>query len=93
MRVPNTKVIVFNAAAVLISVGAVAMVVRSWVFTPQAAPCAERYLTLTSFALAARAAFCSSPADLQSGLGGEDAGVIDNLTVSRGSKGRPLLSA
>jgi hypothetical protein len=82
MSMPNTKVIVFNAAAVIVAVGAVAMVVRSWIFTPSAAPCSERYLTVTSFALE-RSGVLLVPADLQSGLGGKDAGVVENLGIAR----------
>ena len=48
-KVPDAKVIVFNAAAVLIAVAAAAAVIRSWVFTPTAAPCSERYTSSTAF--------------------------------------------
>jgi hypothetical protein len=79
---PNTKVIVFNAAAVLIGVAAVGAVVRSFVFSPSAAPCSDRYTSSTSFALE-RAGVVLTAADLQSSLGGKDAGVIDNLAIAK----------
>jgi hypothetical protein len=82
MKLPATKVIVFNAAAVLVTAAAVGAVVRSWVFTPTAAPCSERYLNTTSLALERGGAVLTA-ADLQAGLGGNDAGVLENVAVAR----------
>jgi hypothetical protein len=81
-NVSNTKVIVFNAAAVLIGVAAVGAVVRSFVYSPSAAPCTDRYASSTSFALE-RAGVMLTAADLQSSLGGKDAGVIENLAIGK----------
>jgi Polysaccharide lyase 14 len=81
-KVPDAKVIVFNAAAVLIAVAAAAAVIRSWVFTPTAAPCSERYTSSTAFSLD-RAGVVLTAADLQSSLGGKDAGVIENLAIAK----------
>jgi hypothetical protein len=81
-KTPNTKVIVFNAAAVLIAVAAVGAVVRSLVLTPSATPCSDRYTSSTTFALE-RAGTMLTAADLQSGLGGKDAGVIENLAIAK----------
>ena len=81
-KVPDAKVIVFNAAAVLIAVAAAAAVIRSWVFTPTAAPCSERYTSSTTFSLD-RAGVVLTAADLQSSLGGKDAGVIENLAIAK----------
>lgn len=82
MKRLDARVIVFNAAAVLIGVTAVVAVVRSWVFSPTAAPCSERYINSTAFALE-RAGVVLTAADLQSSLGGKDAGVIDNMSIAR----------
>jgi hypothetical protein len=81
-KTPDAKVILFNAAAVMIGVAAVAGVVRSFVFSPTSAPCSERYTSSTSFALE-RAGVLLSAADLQAGLGGKDVGVIENLAIAR----------
>jgi hypothetical protein len=78
----DARVIVFNFAAVLIAVTAVAAVVRSWVFTPSAPPCSERYINSTVFALE-RGGVTLTAADLQSSVGGMDAGVIDNLSIAK----------
>jgi hypothetical protein len=80
MKPPTTKVIIFNAAAVLITVGALVGALRSYVFKPTAAPCTERYVNATSFALE-RAGVVLAAADLQSSLGGNDAGVLENLAI------------
>lgn len=82
MKQLDTKVIVFNAAAVLIGLAAVVAVIRSWVFAPSAVPCSERYMNSTALALE-RAGVVLTAADLQSGLGGKDAGVIDNVSIAR----------
>lgn len=82
MSMSNVKVIVFNVAAVIVAVGATAAVVRSWIFAPAMPPCSERYLTVTSFALE-RSGVPLTPADLQSSLGGNDAGVVENVSISR----------
>jgi hypothetical protein len=80
MKPQAAKVIIFNAAAVLITVGALFGVLRSYVFKPTAAPCTERYVNATNFALE-RAGVTLTAADLQSGLGGEDAGLLENLSI------------
>jgi hypothetical protein len=82
MKMPAPKVILFNAAALLVTGAAVAAVVRSLVFSPAAAPCSERYISSTVFPLE-RAGVVLTAADLQSRLGGKDAGVIDNVSIAR----------
>jgi hypothetical protein len=81
-QMPDAKVILFNAAALMIGVTAVAAVVRSFVFSPSAVPCSERYTSSTSFAVE-RGEVVLTAADLQSGLGGKDVGVIENLTIAK----------
>jgi hypothetical protein len=78
----DAKVILFNAAAVLITVAALAGVLRSLVFSPTAAPCSDRYTSSTVFALE-RAGVVLAAADLQSSVGGKDAGVLDNVAIAR----------
>jgi hypothetical protein len=80
MGKPATNVIAFNAAAGLVTVAALAAVVRSFVFAPASAPCSERYANATFFALE-RAGVVLTAADLQSGVGGRDAGLIDNVAI------------
>jgi hypothetical protein len=80
MKKLDAKVILFNAAAVLITVGALVGVLRSYVFAPAAAPCTERYTNAAMFALE-RAGVVLTAADLQSGLAGNDAGVLENLQI------------
>jgi hypothetical protein len=82
MKMPETKVVVFNAAAVLITAGAVVGLVRALIVSPTAVPCSQRYTSSTVFALQ-RGGVVLTAADLQSRLGGEDAGVIDNLSIAK----------
>ena len=51
MKFPDTRVIVFNVAAGVVTIAALAAVVRSLVYTPALAPCTERYPSGTIFAL------------------------------------------
>ena len=81
MKKTDIKVILFNAAAVVITIGALIGLLRSFIFTPAAAPCSERYLNTAEFAVQ-RAGVVLTAADLQASLGGNDAGVIDNLEIS-----------
>jgi hypothetical protein len=80
MKPHATKLIIFNAAAVLITVGALVGVLKSYVFAPTATPCTERYTSSTTFSLQ-RAGVTLTAADLQSSLGGNDAGVLENLEI------------
>jgi hypothetical protein len=80
MKNLDAKVILFNAAAALITIAALVGVLRSYVFKPTAAPCSERYLNVSAFALE-RAGVVLTAADLQSSLGGNDAGVLENLAI------------
>ena len=82
MRLPSSKVILFNAAAVIVTSAAVFAAVRSMLVSPVAAPCSGRYLNMTAFALQRGGAMLTA-ADLQAGVSGRDAGVIDNVAVAR----------
>jgi hypothetical protein len=80
MRLPATKFIVFNAAAGLVGVAALVAAVRAVLMPATLAPCAERYHSMTGFALE-RAGAPLTAADLQASLGGRDVGVIDNVAI------------
>ncbi len=80
MRLPATKFIVFNAAAGLIGLAALAAAVRSVLMPDTTPPCSERYNAMTAFALE-RAGVVLTAADLQASLGGKDVGVIENVTI------------
>jgi hypothetical protein len=82
MKKLDAKVILFNAAAVLITVIALVGLLRSLVFSPTAVPCSDRYTSSTALALE-RAGLVLTAADLQSSLGGRDAGVIENVAIAR----------
>ena len=81
MKTLDTNVIGFNAAAAIVTIGALVAVLRPFVFAPSAAPCTERYVNGTLFALE-RAGVVLTAADLQSSLAGNDAGVLENLSIS-----------
>ena len=82
MRAPAAKVIVLNAAAGLVTVAALVGAVRSMFFSPAATPCSERYLNMTALGLE-RAGVLLTAADLQAGVSGRDAGVIENVAITR----------
>ena len=82
MKLPATRVILFNVAAGLVTIAAVVAVVRSLVHTPALAPCTERYPSGTAFALEQGGVLLTS-ADLQARLSGKDIGLGDNVKIAR----------
>ncbi len=78
----NTKVILFNAAAVLVMGSAAVVQARNWLFPPQIAACSERYLRTITFTLERSGALLSA-SDIQASTSGMDYGVLDNFTVKR----------
>lgn len=86
MKMPATNVMVFNVAAGLVTIAALGAVMKSILISPTATPCSERYANATFFALE-RAGVVLTAADLQSGLGGRDAGVLDNVAIARAKDG------
>ena len=82
MKLPGTRVILFNVAAGLVTIAAVVAVVRSLVRTPELAPCTERYPSGTVFALEQGGVLLTS-ADLQARLSGKDIGLGDNVRIAR----------
>jgi hypothetical protein len=89
MRLPSTKVILFNAAIILAAGGAVAMAIRSALFTPSIEPCTERYFNMTVFALERNGAMIT-PAEVQAVSGGRDAGVMENVSIVRKEGPSPI---
>src|SRR5262245_36303311 len=87
MKLPDTRVIVFNIAAGMITVAALVAVVRSLIYTPALAPCTERYPSGTVFALE-RGGVLLTSTDLQARLSGKDVGLGDNVQIAR-IKGAP----
>lgn len=80
MRLPDTKFIVFNAAAAIVGLAAV-VAAAQYIFNPAViASCTARYHSLTGFALE-RAGVTLTAADLQASLGGRDIGVMENLAI------------
>ncbi len=82
MRLPSTKVMLFNAAAIVVTVAAVLAAGRSMFTAPVTPLCTERYLKMTAFGLE-RAGVMLTATDLQAMSGGRDFGVIDNVSVIR----------
>jgi hypothetical protein len=71
-----------NAAAGIVTVAALLGAARSMLFSPSAEPCSERYRNMTAFSLERGGALVTA-ADLQAGVAGRDAGVIENLAISK----------
>lgn len=82
MKLPGTRVILFNVAAGLVTIAALVAVVRSLVHTPEFAPCSARYASGTIFALEQGGVLLTS-ADLQARLSGKDIGLGDNVKIAR----------
>jgi hypothetical protein len=86
MAMPTTKVILFNAAASLVAIGAVVGVVRTWLAPTALRACSERYATSMAFPLE-RDGVVLTASDIQARTGGKDAGLLENLNVVRLKKG------
>ena len=86
MAMPSTKVILFNAAASLVAIGAVVGVVRTWIAPSGLRACSERYATSMVFPLE-REGVVLTATDIQARAGGRDAGLLENLEVVRLKKG------
>jgi hypothetical protein len=82
MRLPSTKVILFNAGIVLAAGGAAVMALRSMLITPTIEPCSERYHNMAVFALERNGTMITA-AELQAMSGGRDAGVMENVSFVR----------
>jgi hypothetical protein len=82
MRVPSARVVLFNAAAVLVALAAIVAVVHSYLVSPSAAPCSGRYLTSMTFPLE-REGVALTATDIQARAGGGDASLTDRLEIVR----------
>jgi hypothetical protein len=82
----KAKVVAFNVAAVLVSSAAVAGALKSLLFAPAIEPCNTRYPSSAILALE-RGGVVLTPSDLQSGLGGKDEGVAENVAIERLKEG------
>ena len=86
MAMPSTKVILFNAAASLVAIGAIVGVVRTWIAPTALRSCSERYTTSMVFPLE-RDGTLLTATDIQARAGGRDAGLLENLEVARLKRG------
>jgi len=82
MRLPSTKVMLFNAAAIVVAVAAVLAAGRSMLTASVTPLCTERYLKMTAFGLE-RAGVLLTAAELQGMSGGRDVGVMENVSIIR----------
>lgn len=89
MRLPSTKVILFNAGAMIVAGAAVFGALHSMFAASVTPPCLERYLKMTTFALD-RGGVLLTSADLQAMSGGRDAGVMQNVAIVRKDGPAPL---
>ena len=86
MAMPTTKVLMLNAAASLVAIGAIVGVVRTWLAPAELRPCSERHATSMAFPLE-RDGVVLTATDIQARTGGKDAGLIENLSIVRLKKG------
>jgi polysaccharide lyase-like protein len=80
MAMPSTKVILFNAAASVVVIGALVGVVRTWIAPSSLRACSERYSTSMVFPLE-RDGVVLTATDIQARTGGQDAGLLENVDV------------
>ena len=73
MAMPSTKVMLLNAAASLVAIGAIVGVVRTWMAPAALRPCSERYTTSMVFPLERDGGLLTAT-DIQARTGGQDAG-------------------
>ena len=82
MKLPDTRVIVFNVAAGVVTIAALIAVLRSLVHTPALAPCTERYQAGISFSVERGGVLLTSD-DLQARLSGKDIGLDSDVKIAR----------
>jgi hypothetical protein len=82
MATTNTKMIVLNVVAALVSTAALAGAIKSLLFSPALEPCSLRYASSAILALE-RGGVVLTSSDLQAGLGGKDEGVAENVAIER----------
>jgi hypothetical protein len=86
MKTLSARLVLFNAAAILVSVAAIVGVVRSYLVTRSMGPCTERYATRMVFPLQ-RDGVILTATDIQARAGGRDGGLLENLEIVPLEKG------
>jgi len=86
MKTLSARLVLFNAAAILVSVAAIVGVVRSYLVTTSMEPCTERYATRMIFSLQRDGAILTAT-DIQARAGGQDGGLLENLEIVPLEKG------
>ncbi|MEZ5854195.1 MAG: hypothetical protein R3D67_05395 [Hyphomicrobiaceae bacterium] len=81
MKMPSSKAIVFNAAALLVGLSAVIVAIRSTLFEPDIPPCTERFSHGVRMQLAHDDGTPLSVEDLQGRLSNTDWGLMQNASV------------
>jgi hypothetical protein len=89
MRLPSTKVILFNAGAIVVAGAAIFGAAHSMLSSSVTPPCGERYLKMTAFSLERGGAMLTAT-DLQAMSGGRDVGVVQNVSIVRKEGPAPL---
>ena len=87
MKMPSARLVLFNAAAILIGLGAIVGVVRSFFVSDALAPCGQRYTTSMAFQLERDGALVT-PTDIQARAHGRAGARVENLEILR-IKGAP----
>ena len=82
MKLPSTRLIAFNAVAVIFFVGAVVSVFKDFLIPPTLPPCSPRYLTTTGMSLEQDGRLLTI-IDIQAAAHGRDRGLTDSATVTR----------
>jgi hypothetical protein len=86
MRGLSAKVVLFNAGAVLITLGALIGLGRSILFPPTMAPCSDRTTNSTTFQLERDGAVLTA-ADILARTGNGGVGIVENVEVVRPKSG------
>jgi hypothetical protein len=86
VKIPSARLVLFNAAAVLIAASAVVAVLRSFLAPSSLVPCTQRYQTTMVFPLERDGAMVT-PADIEARSGSQDAAALRNLEIVRISGG------
>jgi hypothetical protein len=82
MRIPSARLLLFNAAAILVAVAAVVALLRSILIPSSLAACSGRYGTSMAFPLE-RDGVMVTATDIQARVGSAAAAIVDNLRIVR----------
>lgn len=81
MRLPSRNVILLNAGAAVIMVGAAITMIRTILIPEEAKPCSDRFDTGTAFRVERQPGVLLSGSDIQGSMGFGEWGVQENLSV------------